>query len=71
VKLLHIEITAPIPDDNHEVGHEAIVAMKEPVDAVMAKLRELGLDPKQSKNLVVKRPAAKPAAAPIPELREV
>ena len=67
MKIIHIEITATIPVGDDELGHEAIVAMKEPVDAVMAKLRDLGLDPKQSKNLVVKRPAKPSAPAVLPK----
>lgn len=55
MKIIHIEITATIPDDNHELGHEAIVAAREPVEHVLGTLKAMGLDPKQSRKLVVKR----------------
>lgn len=66
VKHLEIKITADIPDGNEEVGHEAIVACKEPMAAVAETLQDLGLKVETQRKLVTRRGEKKsdPAAPP-------
>jgi len=52
---LEITITTPIPADDEEIGHQAILACKEPVNAVVDTLQKLGLTATQSRRLAVRR----------------
>lgn len=61
-QIIEITITAEIPDGAHDLGHEAIVAAKEPAAALVTKLTELGLSNIQQTRRMIKRKAAKVAA---------
>jgi hypothetical protein len=64
-KHLEISITAVIPADNEELGHEAVVATKDTVAAVVTALVALGLHAEQSRRLVTRRPT--PTKIPVSE----
>lgn len=61
-----ITITAEVPDDAHDLGHEAIFVTKEPVQALVTKLTELGLTNVQQTRRMTKRMGPK-VAAPVVE----
>lgn len=63
-QIIEITITAEVPDGAHDLGHEAIVAAKEPAAALVTKLTELGLANVQQTRRI-KRKAAKVEAAPV------
>lgn len=62
-----ITITAEVPDDAHDLGHEAIFVTKEPVQALVTKLTELGLTNVQPTRRMTKRKTPK-VAAPVVEV---
>ena len=68
MKTLEITLTAAIPDDNEEIGHEAIVACKVPVAAGAAVLEKLGLKVEHSRRLVNRQQRAKKEEAAAPKL---
>lgn len=56
-KHLEISITAIVPDDQDELGHEAIVASKDGVNTVVDTLKNLGLtDVVYKRHLATRRP---------------
>jgi hypothetical protein len=56
-KHLEISITASIPDDKDELGHEAIIASRDGVNAVIDALNALGLiGVKRKSRLFVRHP---------------
>lgn len=61
-QIVEITITAEVPDGAHDLGHEAIVAAKEPAAALVTKLTELGLSNIQQTRRMIKRKAAKVAS---------
>lgn len=65
-QIIEITITAEVPDGGHDLGHEAIVAAKEPAAALVTKLTELGLTNIQQTRRMIKRKAPKVVeAAPV------
>jgi hypothetical protein len=65
-QLIEVTITAEVPDGSHDLGHEAIVAAKEPAQALVTKLTELGLTNIKQTRRMIKRKAAKADTAPMP-----
>jgi hypothetical protein len=57
MKTIEVLITASIPDGDDELGHDAIVAVRTPAQAIVDALSELGLsDIRKKSTLKVKRP---------------
>lgn len=64
----HIEIlvTATVPNDNTELGHDAMVASREPAQAIVDALAKLGLaDARQRRRLSAKK-GPRNGGAPVP-----
>lgn len=61
-QIIEITITAQVPDGANDLGHEAIVAAKEPAAAIVTKLTELGLTNIQQTRRMIKRKAPKVTA---------
>jgi hypothetical protein len=61
-QLIEITITAEVPDNAHDLGHEAIVAAKEPAAALVTKLTELGLTNIKQTRRMIKRKTARAVA---------
>lgn len=67
MKLVEITVTAQLPDDNEELGHEAVVATKAVTHAVVAELEKLNLYHVRShRRIVTKRDPAPVETAPAP-----
>lgn len=64
-QIIEITITAEVPDGSHDLGHEAIVAAKEPAAALVTKLTELGLaNIQQTRRMINRKAPKKVEAAP-------
>lgn len=65
-KHIEIHISASLPSDNDELGHEAVVAAKAPIQAVVDALAALGLDVTKKSGLVDRRgPRTKADPTPV------
>lgn len=65
-QIIEITITAEVPDDKHDLVHEAIVATKAPAQAIADKLAELGLTNIQQTRRPIKRKARATPAPVVP-----
>jgi len=61
-QIIEITITAEVPDDKHDLLHEAIVATKEATQGIANKLAELGLTNVQHTRRPIRKKAAKAVA---------
>jgi hypothetical protein len=65
-KYIELTIRADIPDDNEELGHDAIVQTRDPVAAIVEHLAKIGLETATSTRRIGSTKAKKtPAAAPV------
>lgn len=65
MKYIEITIVAPLPDDNHEIGHEAVVATKEAVLAVVEALDAMGITAKATRHIVNRKVKAVEPETPV------
>jgi hypothetical protein len=63
---IEIHVSASIPSDNNELGHEAVVATKAPITAVVDALTALGLTDVVRKSRLAHRTGPRAKAAPPP-----
>jgi hypothetical protein len=66
-KYIEITVRADIPDDNEELGHDAIVQTRDPVAAIVELLATIGLQNATSTRRIgsTKKKATPAAAAPV------
>jgi hypothetical protein len=66
-KYILIEIRADIPDDNEELGHDAIVQTRDPVNVIVELLTTLGLQNVTPTRRIgsIRTPKSTPAAPPV------
>jgi hypothetical protein len=62
-KHIEILISAPIPDDNEESGHDAMVQSREPAHAIVELLHKLGLKGATQTRRIYTRKVKHPATA--------
>jgi hypothetical protein len=66
-KYIEITVRADIPDDNEELGHDAIVQTRDPVAAIVELLAKIGLETATSTRRIgsTKKKTTPAAAAPV------
>lgn len=65
-KYIELTVRADIPDDNEELGHDAIVQTRDPVAAIVVLLTAIGLQNVTPTRRIGSTKAKKtPAAAPV------
>jgi hypothetical protein len=65
-KYIELTVRADIPDDNEELGHDAIVQTRDPVAAIVELLAKIGLQNATPTRRIGSTKAKKtPAAAPV------
>lgn len=64
-KYIEVTIKADIPDDNEELGHDAIVQTRDPVGAIVDLLAKIGLQNVTPTRRIGSTKKKTPAAAPV------
>lgn len=64
-KYIELTVRADIPDDNEELGHDAIVQTRDPVAAIVELQAKIGLETATSTRRIGSTKKKAPPAAPV------